>query len=266
MENSYGVYIGADLEVVVTEKYTMTFRRHGEEDYLESMLLLTKDLTCLGVCHSSPCCTEMRIPPKTWAYAFKMNPIEDLVCNDDNLAALLGRQTVWLDFTAEGSNAKFYDSSVYSSQLAETFTMEELAPACVAAGHDNIAHCLKSWNIGITKLIYKEKPIGVTINTDKHMYIFEITPGSIYCRAARYLVCERGVVFNQNFRQGYEAYMIADNREARDSLTYDPDLFNATECNWIDRSVYWSVASVEQDLIVLHGCQGDTYTWKKPDR
>lgn len=46
------------------------------------------------------------------------------------------------------------------------------------------------------------------------MYIFELTPDSIYCRAARFVATDRGVVFNQNFRQGFEAYMIKDNREA----------------------------------------------------
>lgn len=40
------------------------------------------------------------------------------------------------------------------------------------------------------------------------MYIFELTPDSIYCRAARFVATDRGVVFNQNFRQGFEAYMI----------------------------------------------------------
>lgn len=58
--------------------------------------------------------------------------------------------------------------------------------------------------------------------------------------------------------------MIADNREAMNELTYEEDLFNDKACVWNDRSVYWSVYSVEKDKIKLRGCQGDRYEWSKP--
>ena len=38
------------------------------------------------------------------------------------------------------------------------------------------------------------------------------------------------MVFNQNFRQGFEAYMIKDNREAAMPLPVDESLFSAEAC------------------------------------
>ena len=96
------------------------------------------------------------------------------------------------------------------------------------------------------------------------MNIFEMTESSIYSRAARYKTCNKGVVFNQNFRQGLNAYMLPDNRMASEDLLVNENLFNTDACEWIERSVYWSVSSIEEDEINLHGCQGDMYKWKRP--
>ena len=99
-----------------------------------------------------------------------------------------------------------------------------------------------------------------------HLDVYKRQPDSIYCRAARFAATDRGVVFNQNFRQGFEAYMIKDNREAAMPLPVDESLFSAEACVWNNRSVYWSVFDYNEDEIVLHGCQGDLYHWKKPER
>jgi hypothetical protein len=98
------------------------------------------------------------------------------------------------------------------------------------------------------------------------MYIFEMTKESVYCRAARYVTCDKGMVFDQNFRQGGEAYMIDDNRTAMEELDYDEQLFSSEACVWNGKSVYWSIASMTDTEIELHGCQGDIYREKMPDR
>ena len=141
-------------------------------------------------------------------------------------------------------------------------------PPDIAEG--NIGECLKCWNMGLKEEIIDLNGIstfiGIIVNTEKHMYIFEITPGSIYCRAARYKTTDKGVVFNQNFRQGVEAYMIEDNNAARQPLSINESYFSTDSCIWNDRSVYWSVKSYNDNCITLNGCQGDTYQWYKPFR
>ena len=60
--------------------------------------------------------------------------------------------------------------------------------------------------------------------------------------------------------------MIKDNMEAHLPLSYDESLFSSDSCAWNDRSVYWSLDSYNDQEINLHGCQGDIYHWKKPNR
>jgi hypothetical protein len=263
MSIPFGVYIGKDIEIVMTGKYIMAFRRSEKGQFLESSLLYSSTKSCIGICRTDPCCTEMRTPPETWKYAFNAN---NPILSDDKMKIFLDVQIFELSLTSIGLEVKYNDGEIFIAQQDEVFNMEDISPSCFSATENNIGECLQTWNMGVNDIIWNNSFVGVTINTSKHMYIFEITQNSIYCRAARYITCEHGVVFNQNFRQGLEAYMIADNRKANDKLEYDKSLFNAESCIWNDRSVYWSVSSVSDDLIILHGCQGDTYEWKKPDR
>ncbi|MHB0858141.1 MAG: hypothetical protein ACYC5M_11300 [Anaerolineae bacterium] len=158
------------------------------------------------------------------------------------------------------------NTSTYTAKAHELFAMDDLSPFCPSPSESSIGECLRLWNIGCTDTYFKGQFSGVIINTFRHMYIFEITHGSVYCRAARYVTCDRGVVFDQNFRQGYEAYMVDDNRIAMQNLKYDESLFSTEACVWSGRSVYWSTAKVTDTEIELHGCQGDIYKWSKPTR
>ena len=88
------------------------------------------------------------------------------------------------------------------------------------AGH--LGECLREWNRGVIwehiQIEGEDHEIGCQINTDKHMLIFEISPRSVYCRAARFAAVNEGVVFDQNIRQGQASFMIPDNREAAQPL------------------------------------------------
>ena len=59
--------------------------------------------------------------------------------------------------------------------------------------------------------------------------------------------------------------MIKNNNDASLPLSIDESLFFSDSCIWNDRSVYWSLASYNDTEIILNGCQGDIYHWKKPE-
>jgi len=202
-----------------------------------------------------------------WLYS--LNSDERVFQNSEWAVSLLNNEIFSYETNDNGTlTFKFYDGQVYNSIRHEVFTENELYPKCVPASESSIGNCLQQWNLGCKRLLYKiddkETFIGVTINTRKHMYIFEITPWSIYCRSARYFTCDKGVVFNQNFRQGVEAYMLENNSKAMEELIIDESLFSDKACSWDNMSVYWSVFSIEDNVITLHGCQGDTYKWERP--
>ena len=96
------------------------------------------------------------------------------------------------------------------------------------------------------------------------MLIFEISPRSVYCRAARFAAVNEGVVFDQNIRQGQASFMIPDNREAAQPLIIEKQSFGRETCVWNGKTVYWSVAAYDEDHIELHGCQGAVYSWSRP--
>lgn len=286
-----GVYIGSDLEMVVTENYIVIYRRNKPMDFLESRLYKKFDQTflCIGICQSSPVETEQFVPPLCWKTAFlsdgktvckckklKPNcsashdcPPEYENIEDNQLAQWIGTPFDF-EIQPEESTMVSPDGIHYAFLLDEEFTDESLRPALPSICADNVGVCLRIWNMGIQEeylpVAGKSQFIGITINTEKHMYIFELSEDFIYCRAARFVATNRGVVFNQNFRQGFEAYMIADNMEAHRPLSYDASLFSSDSCLWNNRSVYWSLHSYNDQEIILHGCQGDIYHWKKPVR
>ena len=205
-------------------------------------------------------------PPEdiNWEYALLA---DDIIASSDEMKGLLNQQHC--NITAVNGDElqiKFTDGTIYSAKAHELFTMEDLSPHCPTPKEASVGACLQIWNVGCTETVFENRFSGVTVNTWKHMFIFEITQHSVYCRAARYIACDKGVVFDQNFRQGYEAYMIEDNRVAMNELSYDESLFNPEICVWDSKSVYWSTAKVTHTEIELHGCQGDIYHWTKPER
>jgi hypothetical protein len=198
-----------------------------------------------------------------WKYALLS---ESIISSDEETKNLLNQKPLTINVDEDTLQISFVNGILYHAKAHELFTMNDLQPYCPTPKEASVGECLLKWNIGCTETNYDNIFSGVIINTYKHMYIFEITKYSIYCRAARYTTCDKGVVFDQNFRQGYEAYMIEDNRVAMNELEYDESLFSTDACVWNNKSVYWSTANVSEDEIELHGCQGDIYKWAKPNR
>jgi hypothetical protein len=113
--------------------------------------------------------------------------------------------------------------------------------------------------------------VGVEFNTPKHMYIFCIANNFIYCRAARYATCNKGVVFTQNFRQNFhdfegQSFAFKDNLIALNDIAISEDVFNPNQCIFSNYDIYWSVSKIETDCIYLNGCGGETYRWLRPDK
>jgi hypothetical protein len=206
------------------------------------------------------------IAPEQIAFEYALAS-EEPISSSEGMTALLGKRPLRLAIDDKKElSAVFSDSTVYSASAHELFTMEDLTPLFQTTKEAGVGECLQKWHIGCKELVYNNFFSGITVNTWKHMYIFEMTKDSVYCRAARYAACDAGVVFDQNFRQGFQAYMIEDNRVAMEGLDYDKRLFSAEACVWKGKSVYWSTAYVTDTEIELHGCQGDVYKWRKPDR
>lgn len=267
---SYGVYIGENIEVILTENYAISYRRNREGNYLESALYKKRygELKCIGVCKTYPASSETKYVPNVWQSAFIYNG--DIQATDEEIIKCIGRVFPQIINNGNTFIISFDEYSEYVMHLNEELIMEDFFPKLPDINANNISECLKIWNVGIMEEVFEINSvstfIGIIINTYKHMYIFEMTTDSIYCRAARFFATNKGVIFNQNFRQGLNAFMIEDNREAGLPLEYDDAFFTSDSCAWNNRSVYWSVKNYDEKCIELNGCQNDYYYWKKPIR
>lgn len=230
----YGVYAGKDVELVVVDKHILAFRKIIEQNCLESCHL-RKDIStgkylCAGICRSIPIHSGTNSRPRRWEYVFPGQ--KKVYGNNKQLSACIGQSILNLLATEKGIEIEYWDGRGYTAAPDEVFTMEDILPSPLSISAENIGECLKYWHMGcFEETIESDKDIftGVTINTGKHMYIFQMLPNSFYCRAARYATCNRGVLFFQNFRQRKsstpETYMAEDNRIALQPLSvHDSDI------------------------------------------
>ncbi len=235
----YGVYISNDIEAVITEKFVMTFRRVRSQDAQESCLLERDEpdsqYTCVGICRSLPATTIAFPKPRKWEYAFKC--ARKTHSNSKRLKAWIGKAYPNIRQYTDRLEISFPDGDAYSADKTEAFCMSDIHPEPPSINESNIDQCLQRWHMGCSKEIIKsngnDSGISVSINTQRHMYIFQMLPNDFYCRAARYSTCKLGVVFNQNFRQRSgdlsETYMVDDNRIACDPLKVDESAFSVCQ-------------------------------------
>ena len=254
MPYSCGVYIGEYIEVVITKEYTLCFLKNVEKGCICSYFAQTNGFICRGFCKTSPL-SETDYPIDVTAeYALNFG---DYKVSDDTYG-VIGKPLFKMD---NNFTVTMFDGSVYTAKLCENLDENPLTASVEYANENNIAECLNGWHIRA-----QEWNSTIEIITPSHMYIFTVTNDLIYCRAARYATCDKGIVFDQNFRQWFQngkghASMYIDNRNAAQPLDYNEDLFDSNSCIFNDTSIYWSVKSVSPKLIELHGCGGDVYKW-----
>ena len=268
MTNLYGNYIGENIEVVITKKYTLLFTNNKSNNTEEAFLLHTDKFNCIAAC-----ITEANI----WIEEGQADKISYIRGTDSNAVyssndKIKELQNIIL-FNVKQANDTYiftlFDGREYAAVKHETYIDGDIIPKCEDATPENAAVCLQQWHLGVQENYIDGNIVGFQFNTLKHMYMFHIDDDFIYCRAARYTACNKGVIFAQNFRQNFhnyvgQSFVVEDNRIALKDLDIDENLFNPNQCVFSDYDIYWSVMKVEKEAIYLNGCGGETYIWRKP--
>ena len=261
-----GIYIGKDSELGLTESAAILFFRDPQHAWLESRLYAKREgqFFCIGICRSAPALMELHQSSCRIDTVFLDR---GRIRGSDLLMAPLVGTTFQLDEQGKELWVKLDAETIGPLALNESF-LHDPCPGRRPAEAGHLGECLREWNRGVIwehiQIEGEDHEIGCQINTDKHMLIFEISPRSVYCRAARFAAVNEGVVFDQNIRQGQASFMIPDNREAAQPLIIEKQSFGRETCVWNGKTVYWSVAAYDEDHIELHGCQGAVYSWSRP--
>lgn len=268
MDVKQGVYIGKDIEVVVTEKYTLIFV--AKDGMLMTFLAQSPDCRCIHVVK-----TELVRDGLGVEYLLTRQGGMNYV-KGQNLLKYKGQRVAEITWKDGGlsCNINFLDGS-FSAEADECLEGESLFPQKMEASADNIAQCLNRWHLGVHEIVEnwgnKSFFCGVIVNTPKHMYLYQAREGGrIYIRAARYRCVGKGVAFNQNFRQFYGAYcpgdahhvVARDNRMAMEELEVNEEFFVPGTCCLDNNTFYWSVKNYTSNMITLNGCGGEEYHWR----
>lgn len=135
----------------------------------------------------------------------------------------------------------------------------------------DVGKCLQQWRLGAGYGI-SDDMIYCEINTNRHMFVYMVGPRMIYIRAAAARNNNNGTLFFQNIRMmknqntgEYTMRIEPDNHNlTKKDLEIDNTKFRPDACTFNpDGGIYWSLISVEPDLILLNGC-GETYQVKRP--
>lgn len=153
--------------------------------------------------------------------------------------------------------------------------IERIAPTApyemLRAESGRIGSCLQQWNSGASVGCDGET-VQFEAGTNRHSYIFVLSPGMVYCRAARMRYGDRGALFAQNIRMmanpntgEYTAEMAADNAAVSGApLHIDEAKFRPDQCTFDADGIYWSFIGFDGETILLNGC-GETYRFDRPE-
>ena len=151
--------------------------------------------------------------------------------------------------------------------------IEIVAPYEMAECKDksDVGKCLQEWRLGV-KFVMQDGDPFCEINTNRHLFIYMISPSMVYVRAAATRNNNEGTLFFQNIRMmknqntgEYTRSIMPDNFNiAKSDLEIDNSRFNPKACFFSeDGGIYWSLISYSPDLILLNGC-GETYQVPRP--
>lgn len=135
----------------------------------------------------------------------------------------------------------------------------------------NVGKCLQEWRLGAGYGLSDDMTY-CEVNTNRHMFVYMVSPAMVYIRAAATRNNNNGTLFFQNIRMmknqntnEYTMQIEPDNFNiTRNDLEIDNSKFQPNTCTFNpDGGIYWSLISFEPDLILLNGC-GETYEVKRP--
>lgn len=134
----------------------------------------------------------------------------------------------------------------------------------------DIGKCLQMWRLGAGYGV-SDDMIYCEVNTNRHMFVYMVSPSMTYIRAAAARNNNFGTLFFQNIRMmknsntGELTMYIQPHNYAftYDDIEIDNNKFQPNGCTFDpDGGIYWSLISSEPDFILLNGC-GETYQVKR---
>jgi hypothetical protein len=247
----YGIYTSSNLEVAKTKYWALVIYCNDDKTVFGSKLYNGSEdnKTLAAIC-------ERNNNEQTTKYAFEIPNGQKFTNDFDGVCKLLG-SNYECDITTLNKKEDLHLTSQYEM------------PTVSQAG---IKECLRLWRKGVN---YHAKPdlMQFQLITDNIEYIFSIDVNNtnIYCGASINLPFEYGM-FGKG--QYYRLRNYADNSQAFCRFYCNiGEMLGSTEvpvlvcesgqCKTTSDGLYWPLKRNTEDEIVLDGCGGDEYIYKR---
>lgn len=228
-----GVWANASSEFVQTDSVLVYFTRNDSIDQKSATLI---------------------IPSRNVNRTTVFTPDTILICEGEPL-----------NVDVDGSSIRVNGEPMY---LIENINVVEPYRLFEASSF-NVADCLQQWQLGTRVIMLDGDFCHVMIDTNNNSFMYMISPGMSYIRAASLRHTNKGSVFLQNIRMmknintgEYTHYSAPDNYKLLRNLPdIDASKFNPNTCVFSNEGIYWSLVSCEPRRIVLNGC-GEEYIYE----
>lgn len=173
-----------------------------------------------------------------------------------------------LSIEQKGKNININGLELEKVEDISTVGKYEMA-ACSA--ESEVGKCLQQWRLGVRCGMFDNRP-SCEINTNRHMFVYTVSPDMVYIRAAATRNNNNGTLFFQNIRMmknmnsgEYTMYIMPNNSDfVKKDLEIDNSKFQPNSCTFNDDGgIYWSLISFKPDVILINGC-GETYQVTRP--
>lgn len=249
---SCGVWRGADMEIVETERFAYVISTAG--DCLSARLYRSssdgKRLCAIVTRHQK----ELRT-----AYAF-CTADGQCIANDDSLAAMLNQP---------------YDADVKGRLCQrETFCVDHSDAPLPTVQEAGICRCLLAWRMGDSLTVAPER-FNFFLCTGQTEYIMNITPQEtdIYCGASFNIPFEMGLF---GYGQYFRIRNLGDNTQPfcrffsdfsceLQQVDIPTDDVQLGMCAQTGGGLMWCVKRYSDNEIVLQGCGTDEYIYRRND-
>ncbi len=260
-----GIFCGKDSTVAVADEFYIAFLRLGDGRII-SLLNYANDGVVGIVSGKGAAAQYSNQTNEESLYCCKDIYSGTVRCNDDGIAAEMDAHN-GDKFTVDDSGSMtytMYNGTVFSLELAEE-TGEDYYDKSKYGEPKTIPEKMAVWNICKH---YHSDPgmLWVGIDTKKYSILFSIYDNSenktIYCRVGQNGYCEKGwAMLSTTCIRPHECRMIENNLDTLKDYVPDERCFVVGSCAFPrDGGWYWSLKSVEDDVIYLCGCGGATYT------
>lgn len=246
--NNYGIWIGEDASIAITEKLQIIFLRLIRDKLVS--IIKQADEGIIGVVYgysvnfNAHC--EVSFKGKTNDKLIELHSKDSFVCD--------GKKLIYT----------MYDGTLFDCTLAERITISSSMNFPPVDKNLSVAQKLELWNMG-TNYQYDthEGVVYAGIDGRKYSICYNLSSDGncIYCRVGQNGYCEKGrAMLSTICLRPDEVRMIDDNLKSIDEYKPMLDCFVADSCAFpSDGGWYWSLIESTDDYVTLHGCGGETY-------